>query len=75
MQQQQLHLRLSEYAKGTFVRWAIVIGTVELFHRESENAFKHQLQRYVPSRPGRNDFHWQGLDRRGESGYNKRDRL
>lgn len=37
---------LSEYAKGYFVRWAIVaagrvIGTVELFHRESEDAFHH----------------------------------
>lgn len=37
---------LREYAKGYFVRWAIVaegraIGTVELFHRESADAFNH----------------------------------
>lgn len=37
---------LSEYAQGYFVRWAIVtagrvIGTVELFHRVSEDAFNH----------------------------------
>lgn len=37
---------LQEYAMGCFVRWAIlteerVIGTVELFHRISQDAFNH----------------------------------
>ena len=44
--QQCIRAWLQEYGLGHFVRWAVVaegeaIGTVELFHREAQDAFNH----------------------------------
>lgn len=54
----QIDFWLEEYARGYYVRWSILedstpIGTVEMFHRESCDAFNHHALVRLDLRPDR----------------------